>query len=129
MWGETVPCRQRELSRKSVLLLVNVSCEHACRQRTERRGGMAAPHPLAPALCWWCLRSSSVRSRVPLFTYVQLENGVHCQGRHGAELPSVSGKWQLQISRPFTLWGSENRGVQALLSLSPSPEISVEMIG
>lgn len=52
MWGDTVPWRPRELSRKSVLLLVKVSGEHACRQRPERRGQMAAPQPLAEE-GWW----------------------------------------------------------------------------
>lgn len=87
---------------------------HSPSQRTD--GG---PTPPSPALCWCCLRSSSVRSPVPLFTFVQLESGVHCQGRHGAELPSISRKWQLQISRPFTLWESETEGCKLCFLYTP----------
>lgn len=94
-----------------------------------RRGGMAAPHPLEEegwrphtpftVPCWWCLCSSPVRSRVPLFTFAQLESGVHCQGRHGAEVPSVSGKRQLLISRPFSLWESETEGCKLCFLYAP----------
>lgn len=131
-WSEGVGCGEnlfpegKESSLGRVCLLVSISCEMPADRGLSAGEGWRPPPPRAYSLL---VVSALEFYQVPRASfYLQLESGVHCQGRHGVE-PSVSGKWQPQISRPFTLWGSENRGVQALLSLRPSPEVSVEMVG